>query len=453
MTVPTENAHVESAPDRKVTFEQVPGDFGLPFLGQTLAFLKDPIALWQKRHDAYGMESRFQLIGQKGLLLLGPDANEFVMQDKPKVMSSFEAYDPFMGEIFPEVLGLMDFDEHGRHRRIMQAAFKANAMRGYMDILNQSIEQELAEWPVGQPFQLFGQVKTLLLDQAARLFMGVSVKGDVEHLNRLFIDAVKGISTVIRLKIPGTQFHRAVLAAREIQAYLQAHIAEKRVDDSKDLFGQLCKATSEDGEHFTDDQIVRHMLGLMSAAHETTTSAVTFMSYEIARDLAVQGRALDEINKISNESLSYENLAALPYIENCFYESLRLWGPSNTVPRKTVGACEFKGIQIPKGILVSVSPAFVHRMPEYWQDPARFDPDRFAEPRAEHKQHRYLFMPFGGGAHKCIGMHLAVMQVKALYFYLLRRYQLVLEREALSVKYTPIAEPADGLWVKLKPLK
>ncbi len=96
--------------------------------------------------------------------------------------------------------------------------------------------------------------------------------------------------------------------------------------------------------------------------------------------------------------------------------------------RQTVRDTDLLGYYIPKGTNVIAYPGMNHRLPELWTDPLKFDPDRFTEPRNEHKRHRYAFTPFGGGAHKCIGMTFGQLEIKTILHRLLRRYRLELPR-------------------------
>ena len=168
------------------------------------------------------------------------------------------------------------------------------------------------------------------------------------------------------------------------------------------------------------------------------------MAYALAKYPEVQERVRSEM---ATDELAYEDLSALSYTTQVFNECLRLWGSSHTMPRKALRDIDYKGHTIPAGAMVFISPSFVHVMPEYWSEPEKFDPERFSEDRKEHRQHRYLFMPFGGGAHKCIGMHLAEMQLKIFFFNLLRRYRLSLPdpNYVMKVKYVPVPESTDGL--------
>jgi cytochrome P450 len=97
-----------------------------------------------------------------------------------------------------------------------------------------------------------------------------------------------------------------------------------------------------------------------------------------------------------------------------------------------------------------VDPWFNHFMPEYWPDPYRFDPERFAEPRREDRSHRFAWMPFGGGVHKCIGMHFGTFEVKILLHRLLRRYRWELSPGTCTRwDITSLPVPADGLPVQV----
>ena len=118
-------------------------------------------------------------------------------------------------------------------------------------------------------------------------------------------------------------------------------------------------------------------------------------------------------------------------------EALRRYPPLPTMPRYATRAFDFMGYTIPAGTHVGITPIHTHHMEEIWSQPFRFDPERFAPGREEHKRHPFAWVPFGGGAHMCLGQHFAYMQVKALMAQLLEavpagmRVILVGDREQL----------------------
>ena len=121
--------------------------------------------------------------------------------------------------------------------------------------------------------------------------------------------------------------------------------------------------------------------------------------------------------------LSLDALDGLTVLDLVIKEALRLVAPVPSMARKAVKDTELLGHFIPAGTQMSVSPWFSHYMPEIWTDPMEFDPDAFAEPRREDKKHRFAWVPFGGGAHKCIGMYFGTQEVKTLLHHLLRNYR------------------------------
>ena len=121
--------------------------------------------------------------------------------------------------------------------------------------------------------------------------------------------------------------------------------------------------------------------------------------------------------------------------------------------RESVRDTELLGHFVPAGTKVILWPSANHRIPELWTAPNEFDPERFAEPRSEHKQHRYAFAPFGGGAHKCIGMVFAQLEIKVAVHRLLRAFRLELSSPNYRAKwdYAGMPIPMDGMPIVLRP--
>ena len=136
------------------------------------------------------------------------------------------------------------------------------------------------------------------------------------------------------------------------------------------------------------------------------------MAYHLAANPEWQDRCRDESDRLGDGPVDIESLEKLESLDLVMNESMRLVTPVQWAMRRTVRDTDLLGYHIPKGTNVIAYPAMNHRLPEFWTDPMKFDPDRFAEPRNEHKKHRYAFTPFGGGAHKCIGMMFGQLEVK-----------------------------------------
>ncbi|OUS04678.1 hypothetical protein A9Q81_06030 [Gammaproteobacteria bacterium 42_54_T18] len=433
----------------------IPGDQGFPFIGHLLQIFSDPLKFAEDRAERFGKMSRIRLLGKNSIMMLGPDANEFVTMDKDKIFSSTAAYEPFIGKLFPGSLGVMDFDEHGSQRRILQAVFKKEALVDYAELINDNLEASFTRWEGKSEVLFYQETKQLLLDQAAELFVGEPL-GDVSaRINKAFIHLLEGATAIFRWPIPGTKFGKALAGRKFLLKYLRNHIGHKKQKESKDMFTYLVKAENEQGEVFDDWQVLEHMLGMLTAAHETSTIALSGVAYAMIRYPHIQKKMREEVLSINKERLSYDDLALLPYCGQVFNEVLRMWGPIHTLPRSTIADCEFDGTKIPANTMVYISLSYTHRMKQYWANPEQFDPDRFSPGREEHMQHRHLYIPFGGGPHKCIGIRVAEMQAKLFLFHLLKRFELKPCRENYEwqLKYVPSALPKDYLPLILESVK
>jgi cytochrome P450 len=135
-------------------------------------------------------------------------------------------------------------------------------------------------------------------------------------------------------------------------------------------------------------------------------------------------------------------------------ETLRRYPPLSTIPRVSQRAFEFGGYEIPADVMVVVYPIHTHHMEDWWSEPFRFDPDRFAPGRAEHERHSHSFLPFGGGAHMCLGFRFAELQIKAVVHQLVRRYAWRFPRGyEMPVQQAPISKALDGLPVVWEALR
>ena len=217
----------------------------------------------------------------------------------------------------------------------------------------------------------------------------------------------------------------------------------------------LCHTADDDGNTFTDTDIVNHMIFLMMAAHDTSTSTLTTMAYHLAANPNWQQRCREEGDRIGDGPLDIDELDKLETLDLVINECLRLVTPLPFSLRRAVRDTQILGHYIPAGTNVTLWPGMNHRLPELWDDPERFDPDRFAEPRSEHKRHRYAFAPFGGGAHKCIGMAFGQLEIKTVMHRLLRNYRLELTHPGYRPHYdnAGMPVPIDGMPIVLRPLK
>ncbi|MFM7143104.1 MAG: cytochrome P450 [Alphaproteobacteria bacterium] len=391
-------------------------------------------------------------VGPRLVSLFGPEANRFVMLDVERQLSAKRAWDFIMGRIFANGLLLRDGADHLQHRRTMQSAFHQSALRTYVDRMNAPVAQVVDRWE-DEPddFRAFPAFKALTLELACSIFLGVDLGTDTAHLNRAFEDTVAASMSFVRLRIPGLEFDRGMRGREFMMDLFGAMVPSRRQGDGEDMFSRLCRAESDCGESFSEGEIVDYMIFLMMAAHDTTTSSLSSLLYELGRAVDWQERVREEVAPERFAAPGFDDLMGLDLADRVVKETLRLHPPLSTIPRMVERECVFEGFRIPKDAMVAAYPLHSHYLDDWWSDPWAFDPDRFAPGRAEHERHPYLFVPFGGGAHMCIGHRFAELQIKAILCALLRRYRWRLpEGYRLPEQQAPIAKPTDGLPVRLE---
>ncbi|KJC61678.1 cytochrome P450 [Bradyrhizobium sp. LTSPM299] len=443
-------------PPKRNSLTHIPGDEGWPIIGKTLQVLADPKGFVEKSAARHGLCYRSHMFGETNIVLLGPEANELVLFDQAKQFSSEHGWGPILGLLFPRGLMLRDFDEHRLHRRALSFAFKDKPMKSYFTGLDRGIAARVAQWKARPGEMLvYPAMKQLTLDLAATSFLGADIGPEVDQINRAFVDMVAAAVAPIRKPLPGTQMARGVKGRKRIIAYFSEQIPIRRAKGGgDDLFSQLCQATHEDGALLSEPDIIDHMSFLMMAAHDTLTSSLTSFVGELAANPDWQNKLRDEVGALgiaADQPTSLDHLNALPMAEMAFKEALRLKPPVPSMPRRAVRDFSFRAYAIPAGTLVGVNPLFTHHMKEIWPEPERFDPMRFTD-EAQRARHRFAWVPFGGGAHMCIGLHFAYMQAKCFARHFVQNLEVSLPPGyKADWQMWPIPKPRDGLRVMVKP--
>ncbi|HEX7323061.1 MAG TPA: cytochrome P450 [Mycobacterium sp.] len=431
------------------------GDAGLPIVGHMIETYREgpefALRLYRQHGPVFFADSRFM----PSVIALGPDATQTVFANKDKDYST-SGWIKAIGPFFPRGLMLLDFDEHLAHKRILQGAFTRPRIADYVTHMDRVASTIVADWPTDDTrFLFYPAVKELTLDVASVVFMGQDLRGDhklVAKVNHAFEQAIRGGMAIIRTPVPPFKWWRGLQGRKVLEQYFYQRVRERRHENGTDMLTVLCHTADEDGNTFTDTDIVNHMIFLMMAAHDTTTSTLSTMAYHLAAHPEWQERARDESDRLGDGPLDIESLEGLTTLDLVMDESLRLITPLHMNVRETVRDTALLGHYLPAGTMVLIWPSMNHRLPELYTNPGRFEPERFLEPRAEHKKHRYAWAPFGGGAHKCIGMTYARLEVKTVIHRLLRRYRLELPHPGYRAHwdYAGMPIPIDGMPIVLR---
>lgn len=433
--------------------DHIPGEYGMPVLGKTFQILADLSALVQDHYTRFGEVSRVNIGGQRGLFVMGPENLKQIYLDPDRNFSTEMGYAERLGRFYKGGLLLRDFDEHKFQRRIFQTAFKNQAMKGYVDVLNPLYEKHLAQLnPVD--FHFFPFIKTLLLRAVAKVFINIDDMGEeAEKLNKAFLDLNDALTAIIRedIPLPWLKYHKGKVAQKYLHSFVRKLIAQKRAGNDTDMLSFMCKEKTDEGNLFSEEDIVQHVSFLLFGAHDTTTSALTHVMYRLAVHQDWQDKVRSEAQALGKPFLSYEDIENMRSLNLVFDETLRLHPSVQLMTRRTVRECEIGGFRVPANTMIYIPPMMNHKMDKYWTNPEKFDPERFSEERAEHKKHPFQYLPFGGGPHKCIGMHFARMQALLFMHQMVLKYSFTApENYFPKMVYVPLPKPADDLPLILK---
>lgn len=443
-------SNLPGQPETKVA--HLPGEKGLPFFGQTFEFLSRATELVERLQKKHGDLFQYHVLRSRAVVFASPDDAEMILKDKTRNFSNRKGWYR-MTPLFDRGILLRDFEDHKTHRRTLQQAFGTAAMETYGDNLNSLIKTELENWPVDQEFLFAPKIKSLLLDNAAALFLGAELGAESDKLNQSFVDLLGGLLALFKLNLPGTAWYKSQAGKSYIKDWLYKRVDQRLQSEGSDFFSSLSRESRNPEHPMSVDDVVQHTLLLLFAAHDTTTGTLSAIMSLLCEHPQWQEKLRAEIMAFDGDTLPFGRLNELTLTDQVFREALRLFPPVFLIPRRAIEAFNHNGHDIPSNAAIHLQVYLIHRSAKYWSRPNSFDPDRFSPERAEHKQHRYQYIPFGAGAHTCLGIRFAEAQVKIFLFHFLRRFKAESrEGRSTQMRTVPIPIPKDNLPLKLRRL-
>jgi cytochrome P450 len=249
---------------------------------------------------------------------------------------------------------------------------------------------------------------------------------------------------------------RLQAAARKLDALIYAEITHRRRtgERGEDILSLLLDASDEDGNTLSDLQVRDEVMTLLFAGHDTTTSTVSFMFYELARrpDIVARLQAEQDAELADGRPAAEQLLAGeLSELEMVLDETLRKYPPAWVGPRRSIEPFEFEGFTVPGRAFVNYSSWASHHLPDVFPEPEEFRPERFS-PHARAALPKGAYVPFGGGSRTCIGMRFGQLEVRTIATLLLSRFAFSLPADfRLRIRQMPTISPKHGLPMQLAP--
>jgi len=347
-------------------------------------------------------------------------------------------------------------------RRIAQPAFKRSNVEALDQVVTDAANAQIARWDdlagTGQTVNIDEEMTVITFSVIGQMLFTLDMVAEVpecaEAINTLLKHFDGRMSNPLHLPsvIPTPDNIRARRARQIFDDLITRCIAKQEEEDSpKNLLGLLMQAKDpETGEGLPRDILYNEILALVFAGHETTTLALTWTLYLLARHPEVHGKLMEELDGVlEGRTPNASDMDKLPYLSAILHESLRLYPPFWILSREALAEDFIEGYRVTKGTQVILSPWVMHRNPDVWERPDVFDPTRFLGD-APADRHRLSWLPFGAGPHKCIGMGLAMMELHLILPLILGRFHLDLDPD-FEVEYdTRLSlRPANGMPMRI----
>jgi len=424
-------------------------------LARTRAFLRDPLRILLDAYEGFGPVFTVRVLHAPVVFMLGPEANHYMTVSHAE---NFRWRDGGMRDLIPLLGdGLLTIDgaAHRTARRVMLPAFHRDRILEAGEVMLAETEHALGELLPGERLDVYDWTRRLALRIAMRALFGFdpdrSDRGALAHEFEVGLGYYGRDYFLQALRGPRTPWARMQLARRRIDEVIYAEIALRRAtsgeEERTDLLGLLLAGRDEDGNGLSDQQVRDQVMTLLFAGHDTTTSTVTFLLYELARHPHELARVQEELDRVLGDAPATpaQLFSELPQLDAALDETLRLYPAAWVGPRAAVETYELAGVPVPAGAMVNYSSWASHRLPELFPDPEAYVPDRFT-PEARAKLPKGAYMPFGGGSRMCIGMRFGQLEIKAIVSRLLQRYRFEqLPGRTMSVQTTPTLGPRGGL--------
>ena len=309
-----------------------------------------------------------------------------------------------------------------RQRYMMQPLFHRRVIAEFASVIAQANDRCVARWEGlargGELINLTDEMSELTLEIVLRSIFG----RDLDRLSQQL--GGNPFEVVTKEQSRDLQFAYKFRSLTKLVAQL---IAQRRAaaEDHFDYVAMLMNARDkETGEPMGERELIDEIMTLIVAGHETTASGLNWTWYLLSQHPQVEARLHAEIDAATDlPAPTLTEVEALGYTRSAIDEALRLYPPGWLLSRRTIEADVLGGYPVPQGTNVLLPLYLLHRHPQFWKDPEKFWPERFA-PEHEAERPRFAYMPFAAGPRHCIGETFALYEMLMHLYKVARRYRL-----------------------------
>lgn len=420
-----------------------PGPFAWPVVGNipeitaaggALQYLEQ---MWRRYGDLFRV-----VMERPSVIVVHPDAIQRVLQTHTQVYVKGQSYDGVRRVIGNGVLALEGAEWKAR-RALLQPAFHRASLAKLADVMvarGALFFDGLGKEHGSTAFtvDVHRTMVDLTLDVVVAALFGQRDGGEISYealgaALELVSERANGVPLPEWLPTAGNRKYKRTMA--EVEGAVYGVIAEGRANPQPGtLLAMLLDSRDEETGAGLDDRAIRdEVFTLFIAGHETTALTLTWLFTLLVDQPEVVQRMVAEVDALGDRDPAFEDLPRLAYVRQVIDETLRLRGPVGMTARDVVADDEINGFRIPAGYRVLPFFHGVHRHPEFWDEPARFDPDRFSPERSKGR-HPWCYVPFSGGKRRCIGDQFSLVETTLLLSQLLRRFTFTIDPAAAKVE-------------------
>jgi cytochrome P450 len=389
---------------------------------QTLLYTVARSRFYANLHRRYGDTFTMRITGNRNVVAVTrPEHVREVFTGPSDVFYAGEVNKIMHSVVGDHSLIVLDGDTHLRVRKQLMPAFNGAALRGYGDMMTELVVAEVSSWPTGKTFPVQHRLAAVTLEVILRAVFGMT---NGERLNALRDMIAKnadvGLIAFFGLAYPKLErywpWKRNLADRLALDRLIYAEIAERRVaSDLADRGDVLSRLLTSDETEMSDVELRDHMITLLIAGHDTTSSGLAWTFHELARRPEVLRAAQEAADRGDEE-----------YVLGVHKEAMRMRPAIQNVGRRLQRPAEVAGYQLPAGTIVAPIISEAQRDPDVYEDPDEFRPERFVgkNPPAS------SWIPFGGGVRRCIGAGFSLQESAIVLGEALRRYDIDVKRKA-----------------------
>ncbi len=354
------------------------------------------------------------------LVLSNPEHIRQVFTGPPEIFHAGEANRILLPVLGEHSVLLLDGRAHMEQRKLLLPPFHGRRMQRYGALMADVAATEIERWPRGAPYRLRPRMQALTLEIILRTVFGIE---QGQRLERLFGELRRLLDLITDprwLLLPILMGPERLSRFGPFQRYIERvdgpiyeEIERRRaapdLEQRDDILSLLLAAKHEDGRPMSDRELRDELMTLLVAGHETTANALAWAVERLVHNP-------DKLERLTAEVRADET----EYLDAVITETLRLRPVISIVGRRLTEPVEFAGWSLPAGVTLAPSVFLVHRRPDVYPNPERFEPERFLE----NPPGTYTWIPFGGGVRRCLGGAFAQFEMRAVLSELVRRRQL-----------------------------